>query len=478
MKKTFLIQKSKTLKMIAFLLSCHSLSCYHTTAHTLNMNQKQHTLKNSQSKAADNMNNHEIPVRVVELSTGHQLIVLDKNLRKNVKIVFDFIIPLHDKSGKAYPQGISNLCEAYFAEAFPKGSNRIDFQKSLILEEIDINISSSTDRFTIILTCHSDKANDAIEKLKSFILNSDISRKSFELLKQKQKISLQQAMHDPSSMAKEKFLNYFLGEDAPYIVSLDKSISALDSLSKSDIQEFIQKLLSTQKMKSVFVGEALSESVKNSIESFIQTLSKEEIAEQTIPTFVYPSKDKIHHMDAVAPQAVVLFAHPALEKSHPDFIKFYVLRSILGSMPFESRIWQEVREKRGLAYSVTIRPYTDVVRSFTLGSLGTNPKNIDGAIDIIQKEWEMSKAITKDELSLHKDFIIGSFILSFDKSNQAINTLLDFTRQGFTVDEIKTVPSAVKDITLDEINRVATEHLHKDKLYFFSYGQKQQGESK
>lgn len=473
MKKKQSSQYSKRLLKISCFLcfSVINFNCFTAEA------PKSEKIKRSSSKDKKNMNNHELPIRTVELSTGHQLIILDKNLRKNVKVVFDFITPLKDKNNKPYSHGLSDLCEAYFGEAYPRGLNRIDFQKSLIMEDIGININSSIDRFTVSLTCHSDKVKESLEKLKSLLFSSDISHKSFELLKKKQKMSLQQAMHDPATMAREKFLIYFLGEDAPYVQVIENSIKALDSITKEDINNFAQNVFTTQTLKILFVGDSLNQSIQNEIESFIQTLSKDETI-ASVDSFAYPSKETIHHVDAVSPQAVVLFAHPALSKTHPDFMKFHVLKSILGSMPFESRIWQEVREKRGLAYSVTIRPYKDNVRQFTLGSLGTNPKNIDAAIDIIQKEWDIPRKITETELSLHKDYIIGSFILSFDKSSHAINTLLDFIRQDFTIDEIKAMPSAIQEVTLSEINRVAKEHLHKDKLYFFSYGKKEQGESK
>lgn len=463
------------------LVLCFSapLHCYEQSAQNQNINTKL-LLKKKISKEKSNMNQNDIPLRSVELSTGHQLIVMDKTLKTNVKIVFDFIIPLKDKNNKPYAAGLSNLCETYFSEAYPKGLSRIDFQKSLIMDNVSISIGKSIDRFTITLNCNADKISESMDKLKSLLLQSDLSNKSFELLKQKQKMSLQQLVHDPQTMAKEKFFNHLLGENADYVDAIDPALAALDSISKEDIQNFIQRLISTQTLKVIFIGETLTETHQQSIEKFISNLPKEETVSNIIEPFTYPAKESVIHLDAVSPQAVVLFAHPALSKSHPDFLKFHVLKSILGSMPFESRIWKEVREKRGLAYSVSIRPYRDNIRQFTIGSLGTNPRNIDAAIEIIQKEWDISdkNKITKEELALHKDFIIGSYLLNFDKSNQAIRTILDYTRQGFTIEDIKSMPSVIQDISLEEINRVAKEHLQKDKLYFFSYGKKEQGESK
>ncbi len=480
------MNKKNTLRTHQFFKKMAFTLCFSTFVHThihAQLNQSAKTklvLQKKNSKEKSSMNQNDIPLRSVELSTGHQLIVMDKNLKRNVKIVFDFIIPLKDKNEKTYAAGLSDLCETYFSEAYPKGLSRIDFQKSLVMDNVSINIGKSVDRFTITLNCNDDKITESMDKLKPLLLQSDISNKSFELLKQKQKMSLQQLIHDPQTMAKEKFFNHLLGENADYVDAIEPALASLDSISKEDIQNFIQRLISTQTLKVIFIGESLTETHQENIEKFIKQLPKAESVSNIIEPFTYPTKESVAHLDAVSPQAVVLFAHPALSKSHPDFLKFHVLKSILGSMPFESRIWKEVREKRGLAYSVSIRSYRDNIRQFTVGSLGTNPKNIDAVIEIIQKEWDIrdKNKITKEELALHKDFIIGSYLLNFDKSNQAIRSILDYTRQGFTIEDIKSMPSLIQNITLEEINRVAKDHLQKDKLYFFSYGKKDQGESK
>ena len=125
-------------------------------------------------------------------------------------------------------------------------------------------------------------------------------------------------------------------------------------------------------------------------------------------------------VDIDVPQSVIRFGTDGLSWRDPDFIAAYVLNHILGGGAFTSRLFQEVREKRGLAYSVGTSLVSYRGASMTWGYTATKNERVPECLAIIEAEILRLKTEgpADEELAKAKDYLTGSYALGFDTSTK------------------------------------------------------------
>ena len=121
-------------------------------------------------------------------------------------------------------------------------------------------------------------------------------------------------------------------------------------------------------------------------------------------------------MDYPRPQSVAFFALKGIKRNDKDFFAAFIMNHILGGGGFNSRLMREIREKRGLTYSInTSLAQYDHAELF-LGMFQSSNGKISKAIEILKKELSLmaSKGVTIEELEAAKKFLIGAYPLRFD----------------------------------------------------------------
>ena len=116
------------------------------------------------------------------------------------------------------------------------------------------------------------------------------------------------------------------------------------------------------------------------------------------------------------PQSVARFGLGAMNRKDSDFITAFVLNHIIGGGGFSARLMEEVREKRGLAYSVYsyLQPFD--AASLFVGGVATKNEQMKQSLDIIRAELKRMADLgpTDKELDGAKSNLTGSFALRFD----------------------------------------------------------------
>jgi zinc protease len=157
------------------------------------------------------------------------------------------------------------------------------------------------------------------------------------------------------------------------------------------------------------------------------------------------------------PQSVVHFGFQGLKRKDPDFIPAYILNYVVGGGGFSSKLMQEVREKRGLAYSVYTYLYPlDYVGVFA-GGVATENKSVGQSLDLIKEELDRAakEGLTEKELRTAKDYLIGSFALRFDTSSKIAAQLLAIQLDDLGIDYIDRRNGEIEAVTVGDIKRVA-----------------------
>ena len=175
-------------------------------------------------------------------------------------------------------------------------------------------------------------------------------------------------------------------------------------------------------------------------------------------------KLKVVEMDV--PQSVVQFGMNGLARKDPDFMPAFVLNQILGGGGFASRLTEEVREKRGLAYSVYsyLQPYKHV--AIFGGGVATKNEEVGQSLEVIRGELKRmaEDGPTPTELANAKSYLTGSFALRFDTNAKIANQLLWMLQEEMGIDYVEKRNALVDAVALDDVKRAAKRLLTVDDL--------------
>jgi zinc protease len=157
------------------------------------------------------------------------------------------------------------------------------------------------------------------------------------------------------------------------------------------------------------------------------------------------------------PQSVVMFGGAGIPRKDPDFMAAFLVNHILGGAAMSSRLYKEVREKRGLAYSIfsTLVPLDSA--ALFMASTATRTEAAGQTLDLVSHEIRRlaEQGPTAEELAKAKSFQTGSFPLRFDTSTKIASQLVLMQVEDLGIDYIDRRNALVEAVTLADVERVA-----------------------
>jgi zinc protease len=189
-------------------------------------------------------------------------------------------------------------------------------------------------------------------------------------------------------------------------------------------------------------------------------------APAALPDATLPSAGslRVEHLDV--PQSVVAFGLAGLKRADPDFYAAYVMNYTLGGGGFTSRLYQEVREKRGLAYSVYSYLYPLRAAGLYLGGVATENSRVAESLALIRAEIARmaEHGVTAEELAAAKRHLTGAYALRFDTGDKIANMLVGLQVDGLGIDYFEHRNDYINAVTVEDVARVAKRLLHPDRL--------------
>lgn len=281
---------------------------------------------------------------------------------------------------------------------------------------------------------------------------------------------IQSDQKDPNDIAGETFNRTVFG-DHPYGSSLNGTLDSVAALTRDDLIAAHDAVLARDRIFIGAVGDITPEELGKLLDDLLDGLPETGApmpprADVNIPAGVTV-------VDFPTPQSVALFGHKGIKQSDPDFFAAVILNHVLGGGGFESRLMNEVREKRGLTYGVYSYLVSRDLAETYMGSVSSANDRIAQAIEVIRGEWAKiaRDGITEDEMNGAKTYITGSYPLRFDGNGPIAGILVGMQMLGLPIDYIATRNDKVEAVTLDDVKRVAGELLDPEGLYFVVVGQ-------
>jgi zinc protease len=215
-------------------------------------------------------------------------------------------------------------------------------------------------------------------------------------------------------------------------------------------------VLARANLKVAVVGDIDAESVKKMLDRVFGALP----AQPELMPVAAVAPQGLGHRIVVkldVPQAVVTFGGPGVSRKDPDFMAAYIVNHILGGGSFSSRLYHEVREKRGLAYSVSDNLIWLNHTALFLGGTATRADRAGETLALIEKEIHRlaEDGPTADELAKAKAYLNGSFALNLDTSSKIAGLLVQLQLDGLGIDYFSRRPQMINAVTLEDAKRVA-----------------------
>lgn len=350
--------------------------------------------------------------------------------------------------------GLANLASSLLDEgAGPMDSDA--FQRALADHAVELHFDAGRDEMRGSLRTLSENRDKAFELLRLAVNEPRFDGEAVERIRASQLAMLRRRSTEPNAIANDRwFALAFPGH--PYGRPVDGTLDSVAKLTREDIAGFIGKTFARSNLRVAVVGDISAEELGKRLDEVFGKLP----AQATLTPVANVTPQKIGTVEVIpldVSQSVVVMGTGGLERRDPDFIPAYVLNHILGGSAFSSRLFKEVREARGLAYSVY--SYQVALSHVGLWFAGTATKNERAAesISLITHEFGqiLKDGPTAKELEEAKSYLMGSYALRFDTSSKVAGQLLQIQLDELGIDYIDRRNALIAAVTLDDLKRVA-----------------------
>ncbi len=309
-----------------------------------------------------------------------------------------------------------------------------------------------------------EKLKLALANLQSVLSQPDFPESAFERERKRLLIGIQAKKQSPSAIAKEAFYAALYG-DHPYARPTEGNEDSLQTLTVVDLENFHKKHYVANDVVIAIVGDLTRERA----ELIVKTLtSKLTVGESlpAIPQVTSLEKAKEVFVEHPSGQMHILVGQPGVKRGDTDYFPLYLGNHVLGGGGMVSRLFSEVREKRGLSYSVY--SYFAPMREAGpfIAGLSTRADQADEAIAVLKENIHafIESGPTEDELIASKKNITGGFPLRIDNNGKILSYLSVIGFYGLPLDYLNTFNANIEAVTVEQVKDAFRRRLQPEKF--------------
>jgi zinc protease len=365
-----------------------------------------------------------------------------------------------DPDGKG---GVAHFVSALLDEGAGDLDSRA-FQQRLNDLAIDLSFDAGIDEFTGSLRTLTDRRDVAFDLLRLAMTAPRFDDEPVERIRGQLQAILADGATDPGSIA-DRILWRTAFPSHPYGRPTSGTKDSINSITRDDLRRFVAERLARDNMVIGVVGDISAAELKPLLDQTFGALPAH-ATDMKVAAASLADPGTTIVADRDVPQSVILFTQPGIKRDDPDFFAVYLVNHILGGGSFSSRLINEIREKRGLAYSVG----TDVVTldhsGLLMGSVATKNDSAGETLSILKSEWARMRdqGPTEQELEDAKLYLAGSYPLRFTSTKAIADGLVGVQLEGFGKDYFDKRNGYVNAVSLEDARRVARQLLDPDKL--------------
>jgi zinc protease len=367
---------------------------------------------------------------------------------------------VQDPAGKA---GMASLT----ASLLDAGAGDLDstaFSDRLERKAIQMGFSAQHDTIRGTMRTLTENRDEAFELLRLAVTAPRFDTREVEISRAQILSLLRREATSPTDIASQRWWETAF-EGHPYGRPVKGTPETVASISIADLKAYTHRILARQNLKIAVVGDIDAETLKVLLDRTFGTLPERpdlfpiaNVTPRGLGRRIEVSLD--------VPQTVVDFGGPGIPRQDPDFMAAYLINHILGGGSTDSRLYQEVREKRGLAYSVSDNLVWLDHAAVLLGGTATRADRASETVDLIEREIHhfAEDGPTAGELMEAKRYLNSAFALNLDSSTKIAALLVQLQLDSFGPDYFSRRSAMIEAVTLDDARRVAKRLLDKGLL--------------
>jgi zinc protease len=310
----------------------------------------------------------------------------------------------------------------------------------------------------------------ALKTFAAVLMEPAFKAKAFKRVQQQTLSTIKQQQQDPTSIASNNFYATIYGT-SPYGHPVVGSAQTVQALQQKDLQNFYAKYYVARNAVISIVGDVSLKQAQAIATQITKNLPEGKAAKSIS---IEPSpQTAIKHIDFPAAQTTALIGQIGINWQDPDLFPLLVGNFILGQSPLTSKLFQEVRNKRGLAYSVS-SGFTMLQNNgpFVI-FLQTRTEQAKHAIQVSKDTLQnfIDKGPTTKELAAAKKSIVGRFPLKFASNSQISAILTTIGFYNLPDNYLDTYRNKISAVTTKQIQTAFTQQLNLQKMTVVTVGQ-------
>lgn len=350
--------------------------------------------------------------------------------------------------------GLTNLLSSLLDEGAGDIKSQ-EFQTRIDDIGIELRFGASYDRFTGRMKTLRSTRDEAFELLRLALTEPRFDDEPIERMRASQLSILQRSLKRPNTIASQNWRRSVYG-DHPYARDVGGTIETLNNITRDDIVALHGRLLARDNLVIGVVGAISADELAAMLDKVFGDLPQK--AELNPVSEAQLSIGETRRIELDGPQSMIRIVMKGIKRDDPDFYAAYLVNYILGGGSFSSRLYKEIREKRGLAYGVYTYLGTQDYSGIIGGGTATRADRADETLGIMLDEISrMAKdGPEEDELAKAKKFIIGSYaIRNLDTSGKIASVLVAIQQENLGIDYIDKRAEYIGAVTIEDARRVA-----------------------
>jgi zinc protease len=340
--------------------------------------------------------------------------------------------------------------------------------------------SASADAATVSLRVLSDadKLEAALANLKRVITRPDFPADAFERNRNLTLTAIRQKQQSPSALAKDAFYAAIYG-DHPYARPEEGTEASLQQITLKDVADFHRQYYVAGNAIIAIVGDLTRDGAEQLAIKLTGELPAGKKAEPLpeVKSLDSPGTVRVDHPST---QTHVLVGQPGIRRADPDLFPLYVGNHVLGGGGMVSRLFEEIREKRGLSYSTYSYFLPMKQRGPFVAGLQTRTDQAEDALKLLFEQLRayVETGPTEAELESAKQNLTGGFALRIDSNSDILNYLAMIGFHGLPLDYLDTYNEKIMNVTAEQVRDAFRRKLSPDSMVSVLVGPKPEGGNK
>ncbi len=350
--------------------------------------------------------------------------------------------------------GTANLV----ADTLDEGAGDLDgktFHERLENHAIELGFRVGRDEFRGSLRSLNEHREEAFDLLRLALTAPRFDADAVERVRRQELSGLRRDTTNPNNISSRSWWQTAF-PDHPYGRETKGTLETVPNITADDLRDYVKRVFARNELTISIVGDVDAKTAGELIDrAFAKLPAKNDLKPVAEATPAGLGRRIVINLDV--PQAVMTFGGKGIERNDPDFMAAYIVNHILGGGSFSSRLYKEVREKRGLAYGVSDSLVWFKRAAIVIGGTATRADRTADALEIIENETKRmaENGPTPEELVAAKSYLKGAYALSLDTSGKIAAQLTQIQLDRLGIDYMQKRGAMIDGVTIAQARKVA-----------------------